>query len=202
MATPVCKAQTPCMSCQNLEAVRCGSCLSLSSAHCLLALLPQGEARYAFERALTAFLFCLYVVLLYLTSCLLEFVSFTLAGLPIAILPTCKPSLVPAQPQVEHPYEYQLYHVNWEIAESMDKAPRNLMASFFFFSPLPLRSRFPPPSRFPFHYCSILDREISWAACTRRISSQRYLSKSRVLVLVYSLSSTVTRRNRTRVPSQ
>lgn len=147
MATPVCKAQTPCMSCQNLEAVRCGSCLSLSSAHCLLAL-PQGEARDAFQRALTAFLFCLVYCLTVFDVLSLEFVSFTLAGLPIAILPTCKPSLVPAQPQVEHPYEYQLYHVNWEIAESMDKAPRNLMASFFFFSPSPavkISSPFPFP---------------------------------------------------------
>lgn len=92
MATPVCKAQTPCMSCQNLEAVRCGSCLPLASAHCLLALLPQGEARDVFQRALTAFLFCLYVVLLYLMSCLVFGVCQLHPGLPIAILPTCKPS--------------------------------------------------------------------------------------------------------------
>ncbi|KAM6480442.1 hypothetical protein HDV62DRAFT_110626 [Trichoderma sp. SZMC 28011] len=45
-------------------------CVAGAVVRSLFTCPPQGEARDAFQRALIAFLFCLYVVLLYLMSCL------------------------------------------------------------------------------------------------------------------------------------
>lgn len=118
----------------------------LSSAHCLLAL-PRGKLEMlSRERALTAFLFCLYVVLLYLMSCLLEFVSFTLA-LPIAILPTCKPSRSNRKLSIRTCTSSIIIVGNCRVDGQSAPQPHGLS---FFFLPFPCGQDFLPlPVPFP-----------------------------------------------------